>query len=65
MVHKRRRKLERPVGEESLENVFVMQLWNDWNTEVREWAQTHADEKSFDCMVMRTEGSCRSGTQAC
>jgi hypothetical protein len=51
----RRRKLERPAGEESLENVFAMQLWNDWNTEVKEWAQTHADKHSFDYMVMRTE----------
>jgi hypothetical protein len=51
----RRRKLERPAGEESLEHVFAMQLWNDWNTEVMEWERIHADEKSFDYMVMRTE----------
>jgi hypothetical protein len=52
----RRRKLERPAGEESLENVFAMQLWNDWNTEVLEWEQrTHVDRQSFDYMVMRTE----------
>jgi hypothetical protein len=51
----RRRKLERPVGEESLENVFGMQLWNDWNTEVLEWERTRAAGQSFDYMVMRTE----------
>lgn len=51
----RRRKLKRLAGEESLENIFAMQLWNDWNTEVGEWARTHADGLSFDYMVMRTE----------
>jgi hypothetical protein len=51
----RRRKLERPEGEESLENVFAMQLWNDWNTEVREWAQAYAGEKSFEYLMLRTE----------
>jgi hypothetical protein len=51
----RRRKLERPAGEESLDNVLAMQLWNDWNTEVMEWERTHANGQSFNYMVMRTE----------
>jgi hypothetical protein len=51
----RRRKLERPAGEESLEHVLAMQLWNDWNTEVMEWERTQANGHSFDYMVMRTE----------
>ena len=35
--------------------VLGMQLWNDWNTGLLEYEQKHADGKSFDFLVMRTE----------
>jgi len=37
------------------EPVLAMQLWNDWNTQVLRWEQSHANDADFDYMVVRSE----------
>jgi hypothetical protein len=40
---------------DDFDSVMGMQLWNDWNTGLLDYERTHADGRSFDFLVMRTE----------
>ena len=43
--------------------VMAMELWNDWNVQVHDWAHKHNDAKSFDYLVMRSEDLLESQTR--
>lgn len=40
---------------DSLRPVMAMQLWNDWNLQVRDWALAHNDGITLDYLAMRAE----------
>jgi hypothetical protein len=47
--------LDQDFGFDARSRIKAMQLWNAWNKEVYEYGRTHADGKTFDVLVMRSE----------
>ena len=40
---------------ENKTNDKAMQLWNDWNLQVLQWAKEHSDGETFDYLTIRSE----------
>jgi hypothetical protein len=47
--------LSQDFGETAQTRIKAIELWNDWNSQVYDYGKEHADGKTLDVLVMRTE----------